>query len=135
MHATTSDSRAAQSGTVMNSRNVFIVSARLTVVPQIARISAGSSEGTSGTERSGKEDAGRLMCVPSELRSLKGARSFGRTRRGGTGVWLREEWMSPRRFRGVLGTEGLLQDVMNMTAIIVNNGNSRREVKRLRIAC
>jgi len=59
-----------------------MVSARLTVVPQMALISSGSSEVATGrAERFGAEEEGG-MSRASELRCL--------------GVIEREEWMSPR---------------------------------------
>ena len=75
------------------------------MVPQIARISSGSSEeGPRGAERGGAEEGGRAKCVPSEagLSSL----SFGvvgtrlARREVLEGVKAREEWISPRRFLG-----------------------------------
>ena len=87
------------------SRNSFIVSVRLTVVPQIARISSGSSDGAALAERLGAEDGGLGGWVMSELRLL-GSAGVGRVERR-VGVNTKEEWMSPRRFIGVL-LEGLL---------------------------
>jgi hypothetical protein len=72
----------------MNSRKLFIVSDRFTVVPQIARISAGSSDGASGAEKLRAEDVGRARFVPSLLRSS--APCVRRARRA-VGVRLREE--------------------------------------------
>lgn len=48
------------------SRKSFIVSARFTVVPQIARISSGSEDGAAGAERAGAEEGGIERCVASE---------------------------------------------------------------------
>ena len=92
-----------------NSRNVFIVSARLTVVPQIARISSGSSSvSRAGAERGGTEDAGSGSPSASEERLgllLERERAAGR---GRVGVRLTDEWMSPRLFLGVASPPGLL---------------------------
>src|SRR5882762_3269145 len=69
------------------SRKSFIVSARLTVVPQIARISSGSSEGAAGAERLGAEDGGRERRVPSEGGPASVSASLARwTRREADGV-------------------------------------------------
>ena len=77
-----------------------MVSVRLTVVPQIARISSGSSDGAAAAERFGADDMGRSRWVPSELRLLRSLRVEG-VRRGlladALGVILIEGWMSPRR--------------------------------------
>lgn len=45
-----------------------MVSARLTVVPQMARISSGSSSGSVGAEKFGAEEGGRERREPSEGR-------------------------------------------------------------------
>jgi hypothetical protein len=70
----------------MNSLNVFIVSARLTVVPQIARISSGSSSvSRAGADRGGIEDAGSEIPSASEERFwllLERERPVGRERVG-----------------------------------------------------
>ena len=73
------------------------------MVPQIARISSGSSEvGARGAERLGAEEAGRERwdgaseggtSMESELRARG-------TRLEAEGVRAREEWISPRRFFG-----------------------------------
>jgi hypothetical protein len=93
----------------MNSLNAFIVSARLTVVPQIARISSGSSSvPCAGADRGGIEDAGSESLSASEERFgvlLERERAVGRER---VGVRLRDEWMSPRLFLGVACLAGLL---------------------------
>ena len=53
------------------SRKSFIVSARFTVVPQIARISSGSSEeGAAGAESIGADEGGSERWVLSEFRLL-----------------------------------------------------------------
>lgn len=94
-----------------------MVSARFTVVPQMARISSGSSEGIVGAESWGAEEAGmesRSASAseegrPSRLELLlweREARGAPPPRR--EGVRLREEWMSPRLFFGVALTIGLL---------------------------
>jgi hypothetical protein len=85
------------------SRKSFIVSARLTVVPQIARISSGSSEvGARGAERWGAEEAGRVMWDGASEGGMSMASELGArgTRLEAEGVRAREEWISPRRFFG-----------------------------------
>ena len=74
------------------------------MVPHIARISSGSSVGAAGAERLGADEGGIDKCVPSELglslnKSLWYALRAA-TRRGVVDV--REEWISPLRFLGVL---------------------------------
>ena len=85
------------------------MSARLTVVPQIARISSGSSSvPCAGADSGGMEDAGSPSPSASEERfrlSLERGRAVGRER---VGVRLRDEWMSPRLFLGVACLAGLL---------------------------
>ena len=79
-----------------------MVSARLTVVPQMALISSGSSEvGTGRAERFGAEESGGMWRA-SEL-------GWSRAVGGCLGVVEREEWMSPRLLRGVAVLIGLLQ--------------------------
>lgn len=80
-----------------------MVSVRLTVVPQMARISSGSSDGPALAERLGAEEDG----MASELRLLGpvGVRCVERR----LGVKAKEEWMSPRRLTGVL-LVGLLKE-------------------------
>lgn len=73
-----------------------MVSVRLTVVPQIARISSGSSDGAGGAERTGlppgAEEGGRERWVPSELRlSASKGRRDGLGFRVLVGVRAREE--------------------------------------------
>jgi hypothetical protein len=79
-------------------------------VPQIARISSGSSEGAAGAERSGAdEDGGRERWVLSEFRLSSFSRLTRFALRETEGVRDREEWMSPRRFLGgVVTAAGLL---------------------------
>lgn len=70
----------------MNSLNAFIVSARLTVVPHIARISSGSSSvACAGADKDGIEDAGSESPSASEERLvllLERERPVGRERVG-----------------------------------------------------
>src|SRR5438477_1086451 len=91
-----------------------MVSARLTVVPHIARISSGSSVGSLGAERRGAEDGGMDRFGASELRSSFPRRLAGCTRRAtAVGVKGTEEWISPLRFlRGVTVAAGLLHEYM-----------------------
>jgi len=87
-----------------------MVSAKLTVVPQMARISSGSSDGATVAERSGAEECGISRCAPSEFK-LSASAPPGLTpgrRVLRLGVRERDEWISPRLFFGVLGTAGLL---------------------------
>ena len=74
----------------------------------MARISAGSSDGSSGAEKLGAEEGGRCRFVPSEFMS-ESRPLFVRRARRATGVRLRDEWMSPLRFFGVAAA-GLLND-------------------------
>src|ERR1700761_4212245 len=91
----------------MNSLNVFIVSARLTVVPQIARISSGSSSvACAGADKGSTDDAGSDSLPASEERLPFVERA--RAARERVGVRLRVEWISPRRFWGVASPAGLL---------------------------
>ena len=59
------------------SRKAFIVSVRLTVVPQIAQISSGSSEGRACAEKFGVEEDGIKGGLASELRLLESRRVAG----------------------------------------------------------
>ena len=90
-----------------------MVSARLTVVPQMALISSGSSEGAAGAERLvAALDIGTSRWVPSELRLSRSVFLTGCRRDRGAdavGVMVKDEWMSPRRFLGVFVTNGLLR--------------------------
>jgi hypothetical protein len=74
----------------------------------MARISSGSSEGAGAADKLGPSERGTSRCVPSELRS--GSLGVRRTlrRADALGVIESEEWMSPRRFLGVLGPAGAL---------------------------
>src|SRR5882762_5018943 len=82
------------------SRKTFIVSARLTVVPQIARISSGSSEGAMAAESCGADEGGRTRAPASEERSL-GLYLRALARGARDGVAVSDECMSPRLFFGV----------------------------------
>ena len=89
-----------------------MVSPKLTVVPQIARISSGSSsDGAAGAENVGPEETGGWPGRSEFMSSLKRSSLFvvgGRLRvLRLDGVRLKVEWMSPRLFFGVF--EGLLQ--------------------------
>lgn len=100
-----------------------MVSARLTVVPQMALISSGSSEGAAGAERLGAEfDIGTSRWVPSELR-LSGSAFLTEGRRArradAVGVMEKDEWMSPRRFFGVFVTNGLLRDSIRFRSMLM----------------
>lgn len=66
-----------------------MVSVRLTVVPQIARISSGSSDGAGLAERLGAEEDGMAGIVMSELRLSGFAGIRGAERR--VGVITKEE--------------------------------------------
>ena len=91
----------------MNSLNTFIVSARLTVVPQIARISSGSSSvACAGADKGSTDDAGSDNLSASEEGCLFAERTGAARER--VGVRLRAEWISPRRFLGVASPAGLL---------------------------
>ena len=100
-----------------------MVSARLTVVPQMALISSGSSEGAAGAERLGAAlDIGTSRWVPSELR-LSGSAFLTEGRRArradAVGVMEKDEWMSPRRFLGVFVTNGLLRDSIMFKSMLI----------------
>lgn len=77
------------------------------MVPQMARISSGSSSGSVGAEKVGAEGK---FGADEEGRARRSEGRLSPTARRGLreGVILNVEWISPRRFLGVAAADGVL---------------------------